>query len=145
NKKPEYKWKLAATHHNYGLLLFDNKKYEQADDACSQALKLREELAKDFPNVPIYRQEVAWSHNSLAAMWDAKKKPEEAEKRCLQALTIFEQLVKDYPTNPDCLSGLGATLDNLAFFIRDLKRLSETRHYLEQALPHHLDALKPNP
>ena len=41
-----------------------------AENAYRAALKIQEELAADFPNIPEYRSQLAHSHNNLGFLLD---------------------------------------------------------------------------
>jgi tetratricopeptide (TPR) repeat protein len=111
------------------------------------ALPLLQRLHDDFAERPNYAYELANCFNSLAAVLWSTSESAEARQRCEQALGLQRQLVADFPKVPDYRSALAGSLDNLAFLLREQKppQLAEARRLLQEAHPHHQEAIQTNP
>ena len=84
-------------HPDQWILLQDQGKRAEAEIAHRDAVKIRGQLAQDFPAVPHYRQELAGSHNNLGFLLYDLGKPAEARPLWEKALQMAEGF-KDTPT-----------------------------------------------
>jgi tetratricopeptide (TPR) repeat protein len=105
-----------------------------AEAAYRQALKLREQLAADFPTHPDYRQDLATSHHNPGNLLSDIGQPQEAEAAYRAALKLQEQLAADFPSRPDYRQDLAASHNNLGNLLRDTGRLNEAEQSYRQAL-----------
>jgi serine/threonine protein kinase len=119
---PAYRWELALSHNNLGVLLVDLGKRPEAEAAYRQALGLHEQLVAEFPAVPEYRRQLAVSHHNLGIVLRELKKREAAEAAYRRALELREQLTAEYPQVPAYRQELAGSHLNLGILLRDMGR-----------------------
>src|SRR5262249_13842954 len=109
---PEYRLHAAT----YCVELVQAMKgYENAEAGYLEALKLLQQLVKDFPKDRWYRQELAYTLDSLGWLWEEfAKEPAKAEPWFRKALKYHEDLVAEDPTDADNRARLAKTQEHLA-------------------------------
>ena len=98
---PGYRWLLARTANNLGVLLEAVKQHAEAETVLRRALALQEELVASFPHIPTYRQELASIHNNLGLLLMHTGTAQAAEGSLHRAIQLREGLVADFPEMPD--------------------------------------------
>jgi serine/threonine protein kinase len=131
---PEYRQRLAGSHHNLGLLLTDLGQRPAAEQAYRRALDLYEQLAADFPTVPEYRQGLAGSQNSLGHLLTALGQGQAAEQAYRRALDIRKQLVADFPTVAEYRRELARSHNSLGSLLTAVRQWSAAEQAFRRAL-----------
>jgi hypothetical protein len=97
--------------------LKDTDRASEAEPAYLKARDLQEELAADFPRVPIYRKGLAATENNLGLLGIGPAASEAARAGAgpafLHALKLLEALVTEFPGVPEYRSRLSQTQLNL--------------------------------
>jgi serine/threonine protein kinase/tetratricopeptide (TPR) repeat protein len=109
---------------------------KESEAACQEALELWQQLATDFPMVPLYRQELAASHFRLGNVLAKTHRLKAAEAAYKDALALEEQLTTDFPTVPDHRLNLSTTYHNLGYILLSTGQLQEAERCLHNALAH---------
>jgi tetratricopeptide (TPR) repeat protein len=138
---PAYRWELARTHHNLGLLLAepDQRAEAEAEAEYRQGLALLEKLVADFPANPNYRRELAHNYNNLGLLLVELKQWAEAEGQYRRGLALLEQLAADSPDVTDHRVELGVVYINFSAFLYNRSRPDDSRAWCQKAI----DALRP--
>ena len=111
-----YQPDLARTLLGLGNVCQQSGRFDQARDFYQRALRLRQQLARESPDISDYQRDLAVSHKNLAACCIARREFDEAEANYRQASAIQEKLVHDFPQvkqYQDDLAGTYASLGNL--------------------------------
>jgi serine/threonine protein kinase len=82
--------------------------------AIRQAIALLEQLATEFPAVPVYRVELAGCHASQAASYSWGSQAGEGKADISRVLEIYQRLATEFPMNPDYQKQLAEALYNVA-------------------------------
>src|SRR5262249_36320028 len=143
--RPEFRWELATSHNNLGVLLSGTGRLKEAEAPFDAALELRRQLAADFPARPEFRRDLASSHNNLGLLLGETGRLKEAEAAYGAALAVREQLAADFSKQPELRNELAGTYVNLALLWNHRRDFQAAKKYLEKARPHHQAALKANP
>jgi tetratricopeptide (TPR) repeat protein len=77
---PDYRFDLAMSHYNLGILLSASRRPTDAEAAYRAAIALSKELVADFPTVLIYRRQLAKSYRGLGALLQPTNRLKEAEE-----------------------------------------------------------------
>jgi tetratricopeptide (TPR) repeat protein len=113
------------------------KLIEQAIFHQKKALKLEPENADSRFNLAIHYQ-------ALGATLKRLKEYDGAEKSYRDSIAVREGLMKDYPAIPNHPSALGASLNDLCYFLIERGRLTEARACVDQAIVYQKAALAAN-
>jgi len=128
-----------------GLLLETRQpRPQEAEQALRRALDVEDKLAAEFRSVLEYRVRAADLRNNLGILLKTIGRRGEAEAVFRQALSEFEGLASQYNL-PGYRFRSGTAAMNLAESLRDQGKLDEARVLAEQAVAHHLAALKLSP
>ncbi len=85
-------------------------KLADAEPACRRALKIREDLAREYPKQRYYQVSVAFCQQRLGSiLWDAKQ-TKEAEKALRASLTSFKKVVDNFPDVAESHNGYAWSL-----------------------------------
>ena len=143
---PAYRQDLGQTLNSLGGLLHESNRDTKAQQAFGQALALQEKLVEQFPKMLEYQFDLGSTYNSLGGHLRTVGKRKDAEAALRKALALHEKLPPEISFSPPLSHALlGATLTNLAMVRMDLKRFTEARRLLEQAIDHQRAALKSYP
>ena len=93
-----YRWFLAHSHNNIGILQLATGHTTEALESYRQALAIRERLARDHPTSAAPQNELAASHNNIGILLSTTGQTAEALESHRRALAIWERLVRDHPT-----------------------------------------------
>jgi len=96
---PSYRGFQATTHHNLGILLQNEKRYQEADATYRNGLAILEKLVADFPDEPDFRHRLAALQNSRGTLFGATGRAQQAEAVYRQALTVLEKLTDEFPAD----------------------------------------------
>jgi serine/threonine protein kinase/tetratricopeptide (TPR) repeat protein len=142
---PPYRRQIATCSNEVGTLLSEAGRPKEAEEAYRDAVAIRKQLAKDFPNRTEFCQELARSHNNLGNVLYTTGRSKEAEEAYRAALALQKRLVARFPTDAEHRNGLAGTLVNLALVHNQRREFAAAVPFLEQARPHHQAALKASP
>jgi tetratricopeptide (TPR) repeat protein/tRNA A-37 threonylcarbamoyl transferase component Bud32 len=117
----------------------------EALKAYELALPIFQKLADDNTTVPKLQADLAHCHNNIGILLSNTGHPTEALKAYESALVIRRKLANEYPKSPDIASDFAGTLEDLALFDLDAKRLVEARVRLREAVEWQRMALTSNP
>jgi serine/threonine protein kinase len=119
--------RVGIMHYRLGAL-------SEAEQDYSQALRLYQQLAADFPARPEFRQELARSHNNRGLLLYATGRPQEAEQDYDQGLSIQQQLAADFPARPEFRRSLAISHNNRGNLLFTTGRLQKAEQDYDQAL-----------
>jgi serine/threonine-protein kinase len=139
---PDYQHELGVGFLNLGNLLASSKQ-DQADKAYAQAHKRFQDLAHDFPRVPIYRQKLANLCNSLGSLRARMGNLAEAKIEWEKALALFDELAVERPNVLTHTADLGIVYGNLGWLSTAQKDWAGARPQLQKAVACLQEALKP--
>jgi serine/threonine-protein kinase len=128
---PRYREGLAKTYNHAAILHGRIGQRDEAEAACLQALRLREQLAMEDP---VYQMELAKTHGHLAALYYYASQMPQAEAAYRQALTLQEKLVRDNPRRPGYQSELADSHGNLGVLYYGTGQMAKAQASYEQAL-----------
>ncbi|MFF7895180.1 tetratricopeptide repeat protein [Streptomyces sp. NPDC007907] len=115
---------------NLGTMLADVGRREEALEAASQAVAIRQRLAATNPDA--YEADLAMSLNNLGTMLADVGRREEALEAASQAVAIRQRLAA---TNPDAYEAdLAMSLNNLGTMLADVGRREEALEAASQAV-----------
>jgi serine/threonine protein kinase/tetratricopeptide (TPR) repeat protein len=132
--RPEFRWRLAMSHHSLGNLLRDTGRLKEAEAAYSAAQAILKPLVAEFPTRREVRLELATTHNSRAVLLQTTGQLKEAEAAHRDALALLKQLVADFPARAEFRRQLAGSYNNLGVLLRGTGRF-------EAAEAAHRDAL----
>ncbi len=127
---------LALAYRSLGRL-------DEAQAELERVVSVSRELVRDFPGIPSFRQDLGQTVGNLGVILKSRGRVREAEPLYRESNEIRAKLVADFPTTVEYRNDLAAGLVNLAQILMRTKP-AEARTLLEQAVPHHLAALKAN-
>jgi serine/threonine-protein kinase len=130
---PEHRRDLARSHALLGDALRDTNA-KKAEEHYGQSIQVLDQLAKDFPSVPVYRQELAAASNGLAILLQALGRHQEADNAYDQALELQRKAVRDFPHLPDLRRDLGSSLNNRGVMLLKAGRAKEGEAVLVKAM-----------
>jgi tetratricopeptide (TPR) repeat protein len=107
----EYRSELSRNYHNLAELLFETKRFQEAEQTLRQAISLLE--TSSSPQKAYHREILTKSYNRLGAVLASRLRSEEAEEACQTALQLAEQLAADFPSVPEYQSDLANALHHL--------------------------------
>jgi serine/threonine protein kinase/Tfp pilus assembly protein PilF len=107
--------------------------FEQARPAYAEAIRLFEQLAADFPDIPTYRADLAACTNSLGILLARSGPPREAEDAFRRAVAIQERLAAEAPNVPGHRNRLAAYHRNLAVLLMEAERKPGWHREAEQS------------
>ena len=119
----------------------DTGRPKEAEAAYDQALRLRQQLAAQFPDDPGYREELAQSYNNLGILLKNTGRPKEAEAAYRDSLTLYQQLTDQFPANVRYLHALAKTHNNRGVLLHETGRFSEAEQSLHDAFGSYLRLL----
>jgi serine/threonine protein kinase len=131
---PEYRYRLAQSHLNLGVVLMARQEHQKAEAAYGRALDLFEKLAAEFPAVPEYRDRQARCHNNLGILLKDLGKGREAEAAFRRSLAVKEKLAADFPAVPGLRESGARSRINLANLLRSLGERQQAEDGYRQAL-----------
>ena len=99
-----------------------------------EALKLKQQLADDFPKMPNYRNLLANSHNNLGYLLDKAGQTKGAEAACREALSLLQQLADDFPRISQYRRDLALIHNNLSAFLDNTGKAKEAEGACREAL-----------
>jgi eukaryotic-like serine/threonine-protein kinase len=117
--KPEYRFELAGSHLNLGVVLSDLEKRPEAEAQYRNALVICEKLAADFPAMPEYRHYLALGHHNLGDLLRRLGRSSDAKEQYRQAVTILEKLAAKFPAMPEYRQRLGRSHAYLGRLLRE--------------------------
>jgi tetratricopeptide (TPR) repeat protein/tRNA A-37 threonylcarbamoyl transferase component Bud32 len=129
----EYRQQLALTLIHLGDLWRDTKS-KDAEAAYLEALKLREQLARDFSAVPAYREDWASGFAQQAILFQAMGRKKEADVAYARALEIQAQTAADFPLLPEYRGKLASSYNNRGLFLLTQNRTTEGEADFKKAL-----------
>jgi tetratricopeptide (TPR) repeat protein len=118
---PVYQQELAAVHSNRGLLLQQQKRWDEAEKAFDEALALRRRLVE----LPDDRHKLADTLLKKGYLLNWTNRPRQAEPLYREALAIQSKLVAGYPRVPAYRNARGQTLNLLTGLLVERGGFSE--------------------
>ena len=97
---PSYQRQVASAHNHLGNFYRDTKHPEKAAAAFTEAQKVYEPLAENFPTVPNYRSELGGVLNNLAMLRINENRLAEAEPLLVRAIANQRAALKANPKSP---------------------------------------------
>lgn len=97
---PQFMAQYAATRHNHGLVLFELKQWDAAEDAFQDSINTLQPLVMFLPHLTPLRVDLANSHEMLARTLAKQTQNEDASEHIAKALEIVEGLIRDIPEDP---------------------------------------------
>jgi tetratricopeptide (TPR) repeat protein len=134
----DYREELGNVHDNYGLMLGDLSRHQDAEKVWRAALPLWRRLAEDLPERSGYRQKLARGCNELAIALCSLNRTGEVEAFWQEAISLQEQLVAEQPRDARAWQDLTGSCNNLVAL---LAALGQTPR-LEQACRKWVDVLE---
>jgi tetratricopeptide (TPR) repeat protein len=125
---------LASTLNDLGVLNFQRRRVQQAQEAFDEVLPLWERLAREHPDDPENRKKIAQTCHNLCILHRVADRPQQAAEFSRRALDTQEALVRDYPKVPDyqyVLGGIWQSRANTDYFAG---RLNEAAKGYRQAV-----------
>jgi tetratricopeptide (TPR) repeat protein len=130
------RWQKARgfAFNNLGVVRREAGRLADAAEAVRISLKIKEQLAEQFPSVPQYRYELAGGYNNLGTLLAELKQPSEARTVYERAVQINERLVAASPAVPLYAVALAGAYCNLGGHIGDMGELEPSLHWLTKAV-----------
>jgi tetratricopeptide (TPR) repeat protein len=122
------------SHNNRGNLLYAMGRAMEAEKDYEEALRIRKQLAAQFPSRPEFHEDLATSHNNRGNLLYAMGRAMEAEKDFEEAFRIQKQLAADFPTRPEFRRELAMSHNNRGLLLGATGRLREAEQDYGQAL-----------
>jgi len=135
--EPEFRYELAACHHNRAKLRRAARRPPEAENDYDQALGILTELAAEVRSRLEFRLDLARSLTDRGYLQIDLRRPEKAAKDFEHALSIYEQLADDFPTSPrgrEIRQELATCHNNRGVLLREAGRPLEARTEHERAL-----------
>jgi tetratricopeptide (TPR) repeat protein len=132
--EPEFRYKLAASHTNRGMLLSFTGRLPEAEKDYDQGVSIQKQLVADFPSRAEFRQDLAKSHNNRGVLLRETGRLEEARNDHDKALRLREQLVVDFPSRPEFRQMLASSHTNRGLLLRATGRLPEAEKDYDEAV-----------
>ncbi|HEX5272457.1 MAG TPA: protein kinase, partial [Gemmataceae bacterium] len=120
--RPEYEEDLAASHNHRGVVLQALGRFDEAQKAYEQALRVQSALVAKFaadPLAPRYRWDLGSTHNNLGNLLQAQAQRDPARHNYEDALTVFDQLAHDFPDKPEYRLERAQTRSNLGVLLME--------------------------
>ena len=133
-RRPDYRRELSNAPAYLGSLFYDRGDYARSERHHIDALRLREELASEFPDEYPDLQRLHVSLGDRGRDLYALGRLPEAETICHQAVAVSRRLASGSPAIPVNLSNLSVNLSNVGLLIRDQGRFAEAEPYLVEAV-----------
>jgi serine/threonine protein kinase len=108
-----------------GRMRYRLGEFKEAEADFDAALRIRKQLAADFPSRPEFRQELAIGHNNRGILLHATGRLKEAEADFETALRIQKQLAADFPSRPEYRQELATGYNNRGVLLKGTGRLKE--------------------
>ena len=128
---------LATSHNNIGTLHRDTGYPDQALESYGRELAVREQLAREHPEVADYASELGATFNNLAMFALARKGYGEARAKLDQALMWQKKAQAAYPKHPTYRYRMTQQLTNMiqaAKGLKDLKATDEAQRALDELI-----------
>lgn len=109
-------------------------KYKEAESAYRRAVELWQELANEFPAIPLFQRNRADALASLAAVEYQLGRRKEAESTLGQAQEVRQKLSHEFPAIPGFALDLIRGYVQLGYLLEKVERWSEAEQAFRQAL-----------
>ena len=144
-KNTQFQSDVAMTQNNFGVLLSNMGRLEEAHERYEQALDMREQLLNSDTENTQFQSYVATTQNNLGILLSNMGRLEEARERYEQALDIYKLLLRNDSKNTQFQSYVARTQNNLGNLLRDMGRLEEARVQYERTREIYERLLKSDP
>jgi serine/threonine protein kinase len=131
---PYYRAKLAVTYYHLGLTLQATGKTGEAEDSFRRALKLQEELVRQFPSVPDHRLDLSASQQDLAVLLKSQGQRDQADDYFRRCQHLLEKLTADFSHVSLYQSDLAKYYSNRGTYFREEKRMKLAETYFRDAV-----------
>ncbi len=134
SKESEIRNELALTTDARGWIYREVGDAKQAEQAFLNAMKLLENLVREFPTVPRHRESLARAYNSLALIEESDGRLAEASVHLYRELPLVERLSQDFSDRPEHQRELARTLMNLGNVLSAQNRPQDAEPILRRAI-----------
>ena len=131
---PDSLGRLGSASFELGLLAYEIGNLQESGRAYEQSLAIREQLARDHPEVTRFQVDVAQTHNNIGLQQDMMGRRAEALASHQRAREIRERLVRDHPTVDQFQADLAWSDQNIGFVQMEMDRLAEAEASHQRAL-----------
>lgn len=107
---------FALAAHNFGHLLVERGRLEEAARIFERATEINRLAARRFPEIPSYRQSLGESLHALGNIEALRSHTAEAAQHFEEALSLFRRLHADHPRIPEYARFCAMSLDRLGEF-----------------------------
>jgi tetratricopeptide (TPR) repeat protein len=122
------------TYHNLGFLHRNSQEPKQAQANYEKALPIREQLAREHPEVLFYQEQLGRLSADLALGHQDSGRWDQARAAYEKPLKIFAQLSREHPEVPAYQQSLARTYGNLGLINANIRQAAQAREALEKAL-----------
>jgi serine/threonine protein kinase len=140
----EYRYRLGLALNSRGAFLARGGRFGEAEPVFRRAVEVFSSLAEEPAAHAGIRSLLAMSCYNLGTLLAEHGSPGEGEKVLRRSVEVKRKLASDYPEVSKYHVDLGATLDKLAFVVRDRGEVTEAVRCWEEAIEHQRIALKAN-
>ncbi len=120
---PEYRFLLAAAHHNLAAAFYDNSRLESAREEYRRAIEAMDVLMRREPTNPAYLRDLANSHMWLGNVEKRLREPDEAAREITRARDLFAEAARLRPESPEYRFSIAAAEHNMADALEHTGRL----------------------
>jgi serine/threonine protein kinase/tetratricopeptide (TPR) repeat protein len=133
--EPGYRARLAASHHNRGLMLAELGKAADAEQAFDQAVRIARKLVDEDPGNARYRRGLIRTYHNLGVLLTKMlRRPVDGETAFREALLHYERLLAVFPNVVEYQQDRAGTLRALGGALQEQKRFDEAEDLCQQAL-----------
>jgi tetratricopeptide (TPR) repeat protein len=145
--RPSYRAELAGTYQEFGKFLANAQRPEEAVKALQKAIDLQEPLTREFASDVATLTALVRTYDTLGLLQAKNNEPLPAVETFRKSIALQEKLVALAPeaVRSQYQSGLGGTWSDLGRLLSYLKRTTEAREAVQQALTHQREARKKEP
>ena len=136
---PDYADNLAKQSHNLGWVLYATSRFQEAEQAVREAVRIHKQLAREHPEKPGYGRDLATHYILLGVLLQRPMRLDEAKQACEQAVLLQKQLAESFPQVPGYQHDLAGGYINLAYLQQPPEAIRNLRSALRILEPLVLD------
>ncbi len=145
SKHSEIRNELALATDARGWIYRELGDAKQAEQAFLHAIKLLEDLVKEFPTVPRHREALARAYNSLALIEESDGRLADAANHLRNELPLVDRLSQDFSDRPEHQRELARTLMNLGNVLSAQNQPQDAEPILRRAVAVNVTISAKNP